>query len=376
MGSDSIQYVSSTSDVKVVLLDYKDLADETVDLGASIKEAFGFNGLGILAVRGVPGIEVTREDLLPLAHKFANLPEEVKEKTVHKASTYSFGWSHGKEFMSEGKPDFSKGSYYNNPIYDKPIEDEELVKRYPSAYHPNIWPEDLPELRDSFRNTGKLVVDTGLLLAKHIDKYVHSLLPSYPKDRLYNIIRDSKCCKARLLHYFPLENAEHEREADLSSWCGWHNDHGSLTGLVPAMYINKDGKQVPNPDPKSGLYVQSRNGKEIKAAVPSDCLAFQIGETACVHSGGLLQATPHAVRAATGPASYGISRETFAVFMEPNMDEPMNIPDGSKPEDVILGSSAEFLPKGVPVLEKRWNNNERMDFGEFTDRTLKSYYSF
>jgi len=358
------------------LLEYKDLINENVDLNDSIKEAYGYDGLGILVVRGVPNLDEKRRILLPLSHKYANLPDEIKEKTVHKESFYSFGWSHGKEYMSEGKPDFSKGSYYNNPIYDRPIEDEALIKQYPSAYHPNIWPtEDMPELEIAFKEAGKLVVDTGLLLAIHIDKYVHSILHSYNQKRLYNIIDQSKCCKARLLHYFPLENAQQEQEIDLSSWCGWHNDHGSLTGLIPAIYLDKQGKEVVNPDPKSGLYIQARNGKEIKAAVPSDCLAFQIGETACVHSGGLLYATPHAVRAATGQASYGISRETFAVFMEPNMDEPMDIPSGSKAQDVIKGSSAEFLPRGVPVLEKRWNSNRKMNFGEFTEITLKSYYS-
>jgi len=188
-------------------------------------------------------------------------------------------------------------------------------------------------------------------------------------------IKDSKAIKARLLHYFPLENAEQEKEIDVSSWCGWHNDHGSLTGLIPAMYIDKSGKEVVNPDPNSGLYIRSRSGKTVKAVIPADHIAFQIGETACIHSGGLLNATPHAVRAATGPNSYGISRETFAVFMEPDMIETMDIPNGSKEEDVIRGSSAKYLPEGVPILESRWNIKENMDFGKFTDNTLKMYYS-
>jgi len=59
------------------------------------------------------------------------------------------------------------------------------------------------------------------------------------------------------------------------------------------MYVNKDGVEIPNPDPNSGLYVISRNGKQVKVAFPKDHLAFQIGETAQIHSGGLLQATPH-----------------------------------------------------------------------------------
>jgi isopenicillin N synthase-like dioxygenase len=78
--------------------------------------------------------------------------------------------------------------------------------------------------------------------------------------------------------------------------CGWHNDHGSLTGLASAMYLDSDGKEVQDTDPTSGLYVLSRGGELVRVAMPSDVLAFQIGETAQIHSGGLLQATPHAVR--------------------------------------------------------------------------------
>lgn len=40
---------------------------------------------------------------------------------------------------------------------------------------------------------------------------------------------------------------------------------------------------------------------------------------------GCAQATPHAVR---GSSVKGVSRETFAVFMEPMWMEPMNFPEG------------------------------------------------
>jgi hypothetical protein len=42
-----------------------------VDLSAAIEEAYGFNGLGILAVRGVPNFMQLRGELLPLIHKYA-----------------------------------------------------------------------------------------------------------------------------------------------------------------------------------------------------------------------------------------------------------------------------------------------------------------
>jgi len=281
--------------------------------------------------------------------------------------------------MLEGKPDYSKGSYYANPLYDVPFSDESLVKKYPSFCHPNIWPsDDVPDLETHFKALGKLIVQTGLLVAKQCDKYAKKQINSYPENRLFTVINESKTCKARLLHYFPVDNltvsdspAEPNGD-DISSWCGWHNDHGSLTGLIPAMYVTKEGNPTDNPDPHSGLYVRSRTGNVVQVKIPAHHLAFQIGETAQIHSGGVLQATPHCVRAAQGDKARGISRETFAVFMEPMWDEKMSVPEGSNIENILKSTSSTYLPHGVPTLGSRWN--PEMDFGQFTDATLKSYY--
>jgi len=299
---------------------------------------------------------------------------------VHAASTYSFGWSHGKEKL-EGKPDYSKGSYYNNPVYDVPFEDQETVKKYPAFAHPNIWPrEELPELGHAFKDLGTLIVNVGVLLSKHCDAYISKKNPNYTPNRVSKILQESRTAKARLLHYFPLsqeaaakiENAHISEEEFMSSWCGWHNDHGSLTGLTSALYLDAEGNEVPNPDPKSGLYARSRSGKLTKAVVQSEDLIFQIGETAQIHSGGLLQATPHCVRGATGQKAVGISRETFAVFMEPGWDEKMDPPAMTDDDVITRGTSSQFLPKGVPTLSSRWESG--ITFNEFTSRTLGAYY--
>ncbi len=55
--------------------------------------------LYVYIVKNVPGLVETRAALLPLAYRFAQLPDEIKAKYVHEKSSYSFGWSHGK-----GKP--------------------------------------------------------------------------------------------------------------------------------------------------------------------------------------------------------------------------------------------------------------------------------
>jgi isopenicillin N synthase-like dioxygenase len=405
----------------VEIIPYEQLIDGSVDLSVVIEKSYGFAGMGILAIRGIPTFVEKRKALLPLAFKFSALPEEVKEKYVHPPSYYSTGWSHGKEKL-EGKPDFSKGSFYANPVHDYPVEDQELIDKFPSFLYPNIWPrEEMPQLEFAFKDLGRLIVETGKLLAKHIDRYVHSRLPTYPPNHLLNIISNSRVCKARLLNYFPpkqfreqnlqlsnsgksyaihssdlkqsssasqqpssnnlsidLTKLKKQEDEDISSWCGWHNDHGSLTGLTVAMFFDEQGNPVSCPDRRSGLYIRSRSGTLVKVTIPEDCLAFQIGETACIHSGGLLQATPHCVRASTDPddeVSASLTRCTFAVFMEPEWHYPMSPPAGLNQDQlelIVSGSSAKHLPPGVPPLSARWRKSQ--DFGQFAERTLQSYY--
>ena len=241
--------------MSVVVLDYHDLVNDC-DLKDQIKLAYGFDGLGVLTVKNVPGLEAMRERLLTLAHRLGNLDNETKQKYSHPSSNYSFGWSHGVENL-EGKADVAKGSFYANPQIDRPSEDEELISRFSSFLHPNIWPtEDLPDLEQAFKDLGQLIVSVGLLIGKQCDRYIKDLSPTYETSRLERIISTSRCCKGRLLHYFAMDSEQIDATNspdNFSSWCGWHNDHSSLTGLVSAQFMDRDGRIVENGDPHAGI---------------------------------------------------------------------------------------------------------------------------
>jgi hypothetical protein len=239
----------------VVTLDYNDLVAGK-DLSAQIAEAYGFDGIGVLTVKNVPRFVEARERLLPLARQFALLPEETKNKYVHEESHYSFGWSHGKEKL-QGNFDLSKGSYYANPQFDEPIANPELIKKLSSFVHPNIWPsaQDCPDFEAAFKNLGRIMVEVGVLVAKQCDTFVHSNCSAYPSNKLETVIRESLNCKARLLHYFADAVNEDQNTSvdDFASWCGWHNDHGSLTGLTSALFVEeKTGRIIENTDPNAG----------------------------------------------------------------------------------------------------------------------------
>lgn len=141
----------------------------------------------------------------------------------------------------------------------------------------------------------------------------------------------------------------------------------SLTGLVPAIYIDSTGKTVPCPDPAAGLYIQARSGKQVKVRLPSNACGFQIGETSQIQSGGLLQATPHAVKPARNCP--GVTREAFAVFLEPEFDAPLAIPVGKTMEDCQAESAV--LPPTVLPVKSRWKLGQT--FGDFHNATIQAF---
>ena len=81
---------------------------------------------------------------------------------------------------------------------------------------------------------------------------------------------------------------------------------------------------VPPPSPKAGLYIRTRGGELTKVSIPVDCLAFQTGEALEIATGGKLLATPHCVRVVPSADALNVSRETFALFMQPNTDQQLS----------------------------------------------------
>ncbi|KAL0950715.1 hypothetical protein HGRIS_007491 [Hohenbuehelia grisea] len=318
-----------------VSISYPTLRSSPLSLGASIEEAFGSHpkSLGIVIVRDLPPEYVQfRERLLKLANKFAQLDEPVREKYADPDSRYSFGWSHGKEIMN-GKPDLLKGSYYANPVVDKATVSSALQAMYPEYYGANIWPKPdekgIEGFEEAFKNLGGLVFQIGCELAAACQPFALSHL-SDASISLPNLIRNSQTTKARLLHYFPPppDAPVPAEDEPVDSWCGFHLDHSILTGLCSAMFLqhgpNGTTKVVPSPSPSSGLYIRTRGGDLTKVSIPQDCLAFQTGEALELATGGKLRATPHCVRVGATPDAQTISRETFALFMQPDVDQQLS----------------------------------------------------
>ena len=250
------------------------------------------------------------------------------------------GWSCGKEKLKDGQFDTLKGSYYVNcnPSFAKSEVQGQLAEKYPlfpEYTAANVWPAEdiLPGFEQAFRHLCLLIIDVAVLVARACDEYAQAKIEGYKPGYLERVVKTSHVSKARLLHYFPL-SPEQVSNGDEDDWCATHLDHGCLTGLTSAMFVDEDENRphledgfnplpeldVP-PDPKAGLYIRSRSGETVKVGIPRDCLAFQTGEALEIITRGKFKAVPHFVRGAIPGNGGAIARNTLAVFTQPNLWE-------------------------------------------------------
>ena len=320
--------------------------------------------MGILIVKDLPPQFLSlRERLLSYSSYIANLPPQILESLSSPAANYLVGWSHGKETLKSGHYDSLKGSYYVNcAFYQNPALQSAPSAEFPNFPEytaPNIWPPEtlLPGFKKTFVELCALIIDTAALVARACDRYASANIEDYDNGYLEHVVRTSLTTKARLLHYFPPEPILQSPDADTStpededSWCATHLDHGCLTGLTSALYIDEFTyppqlgppsipsfstnpetslthspslklplPSLPSSDSAAGLYIRSRTGTTTKVNIPPDCLGFQTGEALEVITKGKFRAVPHFVK---GPKldtdSTRIARNTLAVFTQPNL---------------------------------------------------------
>lgn len=360
---------------RLVILDYHELLDSTTNntqLQEKLEIAFGLDGIGIIGIRNVPDFVEAKFELLSLSHSLANLPEEELSELESPETLYNTGWSHGKEKLKDGIPDWNKASFYFNPLVDVPGTKEEREK-FPLSYPSNRWPREtsLPTFKNAAQRLGFLMKDVAVELSRHIDDYARSKNASYHPETLFQSLVNTEKAKGRLLYYYPLGNGDKEEQTsnDQSedSWIGWHNDSGFLTCLSGGLFMEPDGTVLPkSPCDDAGLYVIDRNNQVLQIRLPGDCMGIQIGECTQILTGGEVIATPHCVKGAPG-----VARTSFACFIDTPPTYPLRAPTAPQ-------SSSEKYPafssSRVPPLSKRWHDG--ITFGEFLEKTFKMYYDF
>ena len=253
------------------------------------------------------------------------------------------------ETLKPGVFDTQKGSFYVNcaPFLhpDAAANTSAAADNFPEYTAPNVWPPEaaLPGFRTSIEELCTLIVRIAALVARACDRYAAAHVPGYEPGYLERVVRASATTKARLLHYFPPAPPQGDATAATAvpattddnnddDWCATHVDHGCLTGLTSALYIDETHTPPTDPhapltalpqapDATAGLYIRSRQGATAKVAIPPACLAFQTGEALELVTAGRFRAVPHFVRSGGSAGMAGVARNTLAVFTQPALDE-------------------------------------------------------
>lgn len=312
-------------------------------------EAFGPSSLGILIVKDLDTrFHTLRKEVLSSASHLAALPDTELEALSVPESKYLVGWSCGKETLQSGRYDTLKGSFYVNCSFyrDPTLQSAPRPEPAPGSIlqgedfaeytTDNVWPgPELPGFRDRVEDLCRVIIDTAALVARACDRFGGENIHGYEEGYLERVVRSSLTTKARLLHYFPAGQAQADQQNtedatnEDDDWCATHVDHGCLTGLTSAMFMNEDGAgtgtEIANPDPQAGLYIRSRTGQVVKVNIPHDCLAFQTGQALQLITKGQFRAVPHFVKGVRASRGQSIARNTLAVFTQPNLHEIVDV---------------------------------------------------
>lgn len=277
---------------------------------AELMAALQRYGFFILKDHGVPTALLGRA--YAMAEALFALPEPVKRRYVRGMRGYTpFGVEHAKD---SGRPDLKE--FWQ--IGHEP--DPAAAADFP----PNVWPEELPEFRPTFKQLFQGLNETGVVLLR-------ALAPELglAEDWFEAKVRHGTSL-LRVLHYPPLA-PEFDPQCVRSAA---HEDINFLTIMVAAK--------------GAGLEILDRDGSWLPVETEPTNLIVDSGDMLARMTNGVIPATTHRV---VNPAGPNISRYSMPFFMHPTRATSLEVLDSCR------GAGARFPP---------------ITAGEFLDERLKA----
>jgi isopenicillin N synthase-like dioxygenase len=274
---------------------FGDDTDAHLALGQAIDAACRTYGFFALTGHGVDSELRTRLDAA--ARRFFALPEAVKEHTAMRHGGRAWrGWFPLGGELTSGRPDMKEGIYYGSEL---PPSSEPLRG-------PNLFPAEVPELRDAVLEWIDTLTELG-----HRILGAMALGLGLDAGWFREHLTADPIILFRIFRYPPLAQPPEAAHYSVQE----HTDYGLLTLLVQ--------------DDRGGLEVRSGDGW---IAVPPDpdVIVCNIGDMLDRMTGGRYRSTAHRVRNLSAH-----DRLSFPLFLDPSWDaEIAPIPlDGPEPDD-------------------------------------------
>lgn len=286
------------------------------DLGAA------YHSIGFVAIRNHFLNDDLQQRLYTAIKKFFALPDEVKQKYERAELAGQRGYiGKGKEH-AKGRNTGDLKEFYH---VGQELNDQELKKE---NYPANIWPSEVPELKQIGVDVYRALEETGKYMLRAIALYL-KLPETYFDDKI-----KSGNSILRPIHYFPIENpdavpADAVRAAE----------HGDINLITLLMGASADGLQV-----------LRRDGKWIPITALPEQLVVNVGDMLERFTNKTLKSTIHRV---VNPPRHLMNTPRYSIpfFMHPRSE--MN-----------LAALPSTVTKENPKL---W---EDITAGEFLDQRL------
>ncbi|MXO62637.1 isopenicillin N synthase family dioxygenase [Qipengyuania oceanensis] len=284
------------------------IADE---LGRSFEE-FGF---AVVRDHGIPQSLIDRAE--EMSKQFFDLPEETKRKYHIPGGGGARGYTpFGTEKAKDAKVHDLKEFWH----VGRSLPQDHALAEFMA---PNVWPEEMPEFRDTFEELYAAFEKAGGRVLEAIALHL-----GLERDFFAATVEDGNSVM-RLLRYPPLEGAEAEGAIRAAA----HGDINTITLLLGAE--------------EAGLELLTAEGEWLAVDPPAGALVINIGDMLDRLTNGKLRSTTHRVVNPRGEAAYR-ARYSMPFFLHFRPDyvietldscvDPDNPED--KPESI---SSHEFL---------------------------------
>jgi isopenicillin N synthase-like dioxygenase len=298
------------------------------DFSTAKKEEFvrqlgtAYHNIGFVAIRNHFLDDNLQDRLYKAIRKFFALPDEIKQRYEVPGLAGQRGYTGKGKEHAKGRNTGDLKEFYH--IGQELSEEALKVEGYPA----NVWPEEVPEMKEAGTEAFKRLEKTGMFMLRAIALYL-GLDENYFDDKITNgnsILRP--------IHYYPIERPD-EVPADAVRAA----EHGDINLITLLMGASADGLQVLRND-----------GKWIPITALPNQLVVNVGDMLERLTNGVLKSTIH--RVVNPPHDLmNTPRYSIPFFMHPRSE-----------------TSLAALPDCVTDENpKRW---EDITAGEFLDQRL------
>lgn len=263
-----------------------------------------YNNIGFVAIRNHYLSNDLQDKLYRSIRRFFALPDEVKQKYEDPELAGQRGYvGKGKEHAKGRSTGDLKEFYHIGQV----VEGHDPIKK---EYPENVWPDEVPEMKEYGIEAYKQLERTGVEMLRAIAIYL-DLEPDYFDQKVKNgnsILRP--------IHYYPIENPEEVPEDAVRA-----AEHGDINLITLLMGASAEGLQV-----------LRRDGKWIPITAMPDQLVVNVGDMLERLTNKKLKSTIH--RVINPPKEYmKTSRFSIPFFMHPRSEMNLNCLDNCINED-------------------------------------------